>query len=107
MPNNSGTWVYRPNEPRANANGFVEKSQAAPLIVSNSAPMVMGDIAPYKSVAADVNGRKTIIGGRRQHREFLQRNGYTEVGNESMKTQRHELSQAERVSDIKRAMGER
>lgn len=106
MPTNSGTWLYRPRDPRANANGFVDKSQAAPLFHADAAPMVMGDLAPYRSAAADVNGQKAIIGGRRQHREFLQRNGYTEVGNEQVKVRRHEMSQAERVADIKRAMGE-
>lgn len=104
MPNNSGTWVYRPNDPRADEHGFIEKSLTTQRI--NCAPMVIGDIEPYRSVAADIDGKRHMIGGRRQHREFLQRNGFTEVGNEQMKPQRQEFSRADRVADIKRAMGE-
>lgn len=85
---------------------MVDKSIAEPLVNADAAPMVMGDIQPYKSVAADVDGKRAYIGGRRQHREFIRRNDYTEVGNEHMATRRQELSRDERVSDIKRAMGE-
>ena len=50
-----------------------------------------------------------MIGGRRQHREFLQRNGYVEVGNERLPPRREswieaKQAQVERVNDIKRAM---
>lgn len=45
-------------------------------------PQIIRDIEPYKTVAADVDGKRKVIGGRRQHREFLQRNGYREVGND-------------------------
>lgn len=100
------TLVYRPNDPNANNNGMVLKALAAPLIVSDAAPMVMGDIEPYRAVAADVDGQRHVIGGRRQHREFLARNNYTEVGNECVAPRRFELSRNERIADIKRAMGE-
>lgn len=100
------TLVYRPTDPRANANGFVSKAIAAPLIVSGAAPMVIGDLEPYRTAAADVHGKRIVVGGRRQHREFLQRNGYTETGNEMPTTRRDEPSRAERIADIRRALGD-
>lgn len=53
--------------------------------VSTSSIQVIKDIDPYKTAAADVNGKQVHISGRRQHREFLQRNGYHEIGNEAFK----------------------
>ena len=39
-----------------------------------------------KAVAVDVaTGKPPVIGGRRQHREFLKRNHYVEVGNEPIR----------------------
>jgi putative FmdB family regulatory protein len=47
------------------------------------APMVAPDIGPYQAVAVDVaTGRPPVINSRSAHRDFLKRNGYTEVGNE-------------------------
>ncbi len=47
------------------------------------APMVTPDIGAYQAVAIDVaTGKPPVINSRSAHREFLQRNGYTEVGNE-------------------------
>lgn len=48
-------------------------------------PQIVKDIDPYKTAAADVNGKQVRIEGRRQHREFLKRNGYQEIGNEAFK----------------------
>jgi len=42
-----------------------------------NAPMVMGDIAPYKSMATG-----EMIMGRRQHREHLREHRLIEIGNE-------------------------
>ena len=45
---------------------------------------IIRDIDPYVSVAANkATGNRQMVGGRRQHREFLKRNGYTEVGNDA------------------------
>jgi hypothetical protein len=67
--------------------------------------MVIGDLPEYRAAAADKhNGKRPMIGGRRQHREFLSRNGYTEVGNEYVAPTREHLSQSDRVSDIRRAI---
>lgn len=72
---------------------------------------IIRDIDPYRPVASDVaaGGKRPVIGGRRQHREFLRRNAYVEVGNEVPRRPAdpsHGMSQAERVADIKRAMGD-
>jgi hypothetical protein len=107
MPDTNETLVYRPHDPRANENGMVPKSIAAPLIQSTDPRfMVLSDLAPYQPVAADVNGKRATIGGRRQHREFLARNNYVEVGNERMAPKRDELPSHDRIADIKRALGE-
>jgi hypothetical protein len=94
----TGTWVYRRGK-------LVQKHKAGPLIRSDAAPMVISDIAPYRASAADkATGKRPVIGGRRQHREFLQNNGYRELGNDMPAQRRTDSSQAERVADIKRAM---
>lgn len=47
------------------------------------APMVAPDIGPYQAVAIDVaTGKPPVINSRSAHRDFLKRNGYTEVGTE-------------------------
>lgn len=72
----------------------------------------VSDIEPYRAIASDVaaNGLRPVIGGRRQHREFLNRNGYTEVGNDFVPNHRVGPSdreiQRDRVMDIKRVLGE-
>lgn len=48
--------------------------------------MVQADIQPYMSTAVDKETGRTVgIQSRKQHREFLRRNDYVEVGNERMK----------------------
>lgn len=47
------------------------------------APAVIGDIPTYQAVAVDKEtGKMPKIEGRAQHREFLRRNGYVEMGND-------------------------
>lgn len=44
---------------------------------------IQADIQPYRSVAVDKEtGKRVVIESRRQHREFLRRNDYVEVGND-------------------------
>lgn len=84
---------------------LVRKRTAVPLAKSGAAPFVMSDLEPYKAVAAEKHtGQRPVIGGRRQHREFLRRNGYIEVGNDFAVPRREELSRDGRVADIKRAL---
>lgn len=47
---------------------------------------IIRDIDPYQAVAVDVAiGKPPRIGSRSEHREFLRRNGYVELGNERVK----------------------
>jgi len=48
------------------------------------APQIIKDIEPYRAVAADVanGGKPPAIMSRREHREFLKRNNYSEIGSE-------------------------
>lgn len=49
------------------------------------APMVRSDIAPYQAMGVDVaNGKCPVISSRAEHRDYLRRNGYIEVGNDKM-----------------------
>jgi hypothetical protein len=50
-----------------------------------SSIQIIKDIEPYRAVAADVDGNAPVIKSRREHREFLKRNNYIEVGNEKPK----------------------
>ena len=93
-------YVYRDGK-------IVPKHLAAPRHVAEAAPMVIGDLPEYRSAAADkATGKRMVIGGRRQHREFLRRNNYEEVGNEYVQPQRQDLSRADRIADLRRAMGD-
>jgi hypothetical protein len=73
---------------------------------------VISDIQPYRAAASDIacNDKRPMISGRRQHREFMQRNGYVEVGNESGYRKPDATSpreaQRDRVNDIRRALGD-
>lgn len=48
---------------------------------------VISDIQPYQAMGTDIaTGKAPIITSRSQHREYLKRNGYVEVGNERPKS---------------------
>ena len=68
---------------------------------SATGPQVIRDVEPYLSVID-----KSVIGGRRQHRDHLRAHGCIEVGNEFKAPQRVEMSRAERIQDIKRSLGD-
>lgn len=47
---------------------------------------IIKDIDPYRAVATDkATGKRPVIGSRREHKEFLKRNNYFEVGTEKPK----------------------
>ena len=77
-----------------------------PRAVADSASLqIIRDIEPYKAAAIDkATGQRPTIGGRRQHREFLQRNGYREVGNEYVPPVRAEPQKKDVISDIRNAI---
>jgi hypothetical protein len=68
-------------------------------------PQIVKDIEPYRAVAADIDGRAPIIKSRREHREFLKRNGYVEIGNDVPKPKKYEPLDKP-GNDIKRAIKE-
>ena len=56
------------------------------------APAVITDIQPYQAIACDKQtGKAPVIQGRAQHREFLHKNGYIEMGNEKITNKPREL----------------
>lgn len=70
---------------------------------------IIRDIEPYRAAASDVasDNKRPVIGSRSRHREFLRDNHYVEVGNETPRAPyQPEMSRAERVEDIRRAMGD-
>jgi hypothetical protein len=67
---------------------------------SGQAPMVMGDIEPYRNV---VDGR--LITSRSRHRAFLREHGLIEVGNERMEPRKPTPAPGLK-EDIRRAMGD-
>jgi hypothetical protein len=74
-------------------------------------PTVISDMQPYRAAGSDIacGGKRPMISGRRQHREFLARNGYTEVGNEMLTKPSgpsEKQQQADIIHDIKRAAGD-
>ncbi len=72
-----------------------------------SRPMVISDLREYRAVAIDKRtGKRPVIDGRRDHREFLRANNFQEIGNEMPTPKKEVLTQADRVADIKRAIGE-
>lgn len=69
--------------------------------------MVQADIQPYMSVAVDQEtGKRVGIQSRRQHREFLRRNDYIEVGSDPIRKTKQESSEPDApmlsVEEIKR-----
>lgn len=74
-----------------------------------SGVQIIRDIEPYRTAASDVasDGKRPVIGSRARQRAFLRDNNYIEVGNEApMSGPRPQMSQPERVEDIRRAMGD-
>jgi putative FmdB family regulatory protein len=69
-----------------------------------SAPHVNPDIAPYKAVAGDRAGQ--WITSRKEHKEFLKRNRFTEVGNEPIRPIKNDFRprKGEIVQELKRVV---
>jgi hypothetical protein len=61
----------------------VPKHCGMPMRRIIKAPQIIKDIEPYKAVAVDIaTGKAPRISSRREHREFLRRNNFVEVGND-------------------------
>lgn len=65
---------------------------------------VMPDITPYKAVAGDKMGQE--ISSRKQHKEFLKRNGFREVGTDPIKPIRNNTrpKKGEVAEELKRVI---
>lgn len=61
-----------------------------PMVQVLRAPQIIKDIEPYQAMGGDVaKGNKAPhIGSRREHKEYLRRNGYVEVGTAKPKEQK-------------------
>jgi hypothetical protein len=69
-----------------------------------SPPQVMADIQPYQAMGTDIaTGTAPIIGSRREHREYLKRNKYIEVGTEKPHAPKPGIEHAS-GRDVKRAI---
>jgi len=68
------------------------------------ASYVTPDLAPYKAVAGDLAGE--WISSRKEHREFLKRNRFIEVGNEPIKPIRNDFrpKKGEVAQELKRVL---
>ncbi len=83
---------------------LVDKEVAAPLPHAIGLQIIK-DIDSYQAVAVDVaTDSAPVIGSRREHREFLKRNGYYEVGNEKISRKRQEFTPVR--DDLRRAVQE-
>lgn len=48
-------------------------------------PLIIGDIQPYQAMGTDVaTGSAPMITTRSQHREYIKRNNYVEIGTEKL-----------------------
>ncbi len=66
--------------------------------------MVSPDIAPYKAMSGDKMGQ--MITSRKEHREFLKRNRFIEVGNEPIRPVKNDTrpKKGEVAAELKRVV---
>lgn len=70
---------------------------------------IIRDIEPYRTAGSDIahDNKRIIVGSRSQHRDFLRRNDYIEVGNErGPNTTLPVRRPGDAVNDIRRAIGD-
>lgn len=81
-----GRWVWRNGE-------LIDAATAPPLVSADEGPQVIRDIEPYRATKTG-----EVIGSRTDHRAYLRRHGFIEVGNEreAMKPTRPEVPDARR-----------
>lgn len=74
------------------------------MVQQLSAAHVSPDIAPYQAVAGDRAGE--YITSRREHREFLKRNRFVEVGNEPIRPIKNDFrpKRGEIAEELKRVI---
>ena len=63
---------------------------------------IIKDIEPYKAVAPDIAAKgRPVIKSRREHREFLKRNNYVEMGHATPKPKAWDYGQEISPRDVK------
>lgn len=77
-----------------------------PAFVEKIGMQIIKDIEPYPAVAGDIalGGAAPKICSRREHKEFLKRNSYVEVGNHEFQPRKLEMSPV--APDLRRAYEE-
>lgn len=77
-----------------------------PAFVERIGLQIIKDIEPYAAVGGDValGGAAPKIGSRREHKEFLKRNKYIEVGNQEQRQRKQEFHPV--APDLRRALEE-
>ncbi len=102
------TYIY---DPDLDAMVDVTRTNREPERRRSDGMQIISDIPAYRTAASDIaTGGRVVIGGRRQHREFLARNDYYEVGNEKPPSRapswvEERAARDACVADIKMAMG--
>lgn len=70
---------------------------------------IIRDIEPYRTAGSDIahDNKRIIVGSRSEHRAFLRRNDYIEVGNSrGPNTELPVMRPGDAVNDIRRALGD-
>lgn len=95
-------WGYIDGTPEAEAAWIAKVNFVPPRLH----PLIMRDIEPYRAAGADIEtGARPMITSRSQHRDYLRRNNYVEVGNEYVPpAPKAEPTKAEIAKDVKRAI---
>lgn len=72
-----------------------------------TAALVTSDIQPYMAVGGDMAGK--FITSRREHREYLKRNRFTEVGNEPIRPIKNDFrpKKGEIAEELKKVLAQR
>lgn len=93
-----GTFFWR-------ARTWVHSSLAGEIRRDGKPVNVMRDLDTYRAAAGDVarGGKRPIIRSRSEHREFLKRNGYTELGNELPRPRPQTCDRQDLQRDLKQA----
>lgn len=94
-----------PPLPGGRASSRINKKWQArePAFVQRVGLQIIKDIDPYKPIAGDIalGGQTPTIMSRREHKEFMRRNGYIEIGNSKQEQKPYEDRTIE--ADVARA----
>lgn len=99
------TLIYRPNHPKANENGMIDRSEYEEGQVNNG-PMVISDTMPLLKHA----GTGKYSDSKSEHRKMTKQGGWIELGNELQANTSDrpspKMDKMQRKDDIRRAIYE-